>query len=349
MNFKKVGSRDEGYAILKSVDKKVTSKGSTYLDMIIADKNSEMSAKLWDYVESKHNFEAGDFVKIRGTSTTYQDQPQFKVEDIRKVLPEDDVNVADFVPSACMGSEIMYDNIIRVVSKFKDEDLRNLVNFILNKNEAQLMIHPAAKTLHHAVRGGLLMHTLSMLRVAEGIAEVYPFVNKDLLFTGIILHDIAKLQEIGSTNLGIATDYTVDGNLLGHLVMGAMYVDKVGTSLGIPHDKLVLIEHMLISHHGQPEFGAAKYPVTLEATILSLIDVLDARIYEINDCLKDVEKGEFSPKQWALNNMPIYKHPYSQEGVPNLFEMGLGDDYIVEDDYIYDEGEQILEDDGFYE
>ena len=133
-------------------------------------------------------------------------------------------------------------------------------------------------------------------------------LNRDLLFTGVILHDFSKIEEIDSSDLGIASDYTIKGNLLGHLVMGAMEVDRRGRELGIPEEKLLLVEHMLVSHHGVPEWGACKKPEIIEAELLSHIDMIDAKMYAAVDGIKDVETGTLSPKIFAVGNVPFYKH-----------------------------------------
>ena len=144
--------------------------------------------------------------------------------------------------------------------------------------------------------------------MAQGVAKIYPFIDSDLLFAGVILHDIAKTQEFDVAPTGIASGYTVDGNLVGHLVRGAMAVEKCGRELGLSEETLMLVEHMIISHHGEPEFGAAVRPMFLEAEILSELDTLDAKIYEIEQACRGVEPGEFTQRQWALDNRKLYNH-----------------------------------------
>ena len=144
--------------------------------------------------------------------------------------------------------------------------------------------------------------------MAQGVANIYPFIDSDLLFAGVILHDIAKTEEFDVAQTGIASGYTTDGNLIGHLVRGAMAVDRCGRKLGISENTLMLVEHMIISHHGEPEFGAAVRPMFLEAEILSSLDTLDAKIYEIEQACRNVQPGEFTPRQWALDNRKLYNH-----------------------------------------
>lgn len=152
------------------------------------------------------------------------------------------------------------------------------------------------------------MHTLSIIKLCEGVCEVYPFADKDLLLAGAILHDIAKTTEYDVGNSGLASGYTIEGNLIGHLVKGAMLVDQTAKELGIPQEKAMLIEHMLISHHGEPDYGAAVRPLFLEAELLSEIDLMDARVYQIVHAVEPLEKNEFSSRLWALEDRRMFNH-----------------------------------------
>ncbi|MFQ9063692.1 MAG: HD domain-containing protein [Eubacterium sp.] len=172
----------------------------------------------------------------------------------------------------------------------------------------KLVTYPAALRLHHAIVGGLMYHTMSIVRMAEEICKIYPNINKDLLLSGVILHDVAKTWELETSQSGLASGYSTEGELIGHLVKGAMYVDETAKKLGISGEKVTLLEHMILSHHGIPDYGAAVRPMFLEAEILSTLDSLDATIYEINNALDGVEKGGFSDRQWALDNRKLYNH-----------------------------------------
>ena len=323
MNFTPVGTSGahEGYCLIKTVDKKLTAKGVPYLDMTLADNSGEINAKLWDYKESPSNqFNTFDFVKVRGTYVPFNDTLQFRVERIRAVLPEDGVKIEDYVPSACLSGETMLAEVKKIVGSFENTELKTLVSAVIDEYREKIIYWPAAKNLHHAVRSGLLMHTLSILRLCESVCGIYKFVNYDLLCSGAILHDIAKIEEMQVSSTGIAAEYTVKGNLLGHLVMGAMTIDRIGREKGISEETLTLVEHMLISHHGTPEFGAAKMPMFIEAELLSQLDLLDARLYEMNHAVNEVEVGAFTPRQWALENRNLYNHGRAAgEGI-NLIE-----------------------------
>ena len=228
----------------------MTAKGVPYLDLTLADPDGEINAKLWDYKEELHGeFAANDLIKVRGTIQPFNDSQQLRIERIRKVTEADGVRIEDFVPSAGFSGEAMFNELMKVAGNFKDEELKTLVTALLNEYKDKLLYWPAAFRLHHAIRGGLLYHTLSILRMAQGVADIYPFIDSDLLFAGVILHDIAKTEEFDVAQTGIASGYTTDGNLIGHLVRGAMAVDRCGRKLGISENVLMLVEHMIISHH----------------------------------------------------------------------------------------------------
>lgn len=298
-----------GYCLVKSCERKLNKNGEPYLDMVLSDRSGEINAKLWKYDESLHGtYEANSLIKVQGTISKYNDADQLRIDRIRKVNETDDVKIEDYVSSAVYAGEAMFDELISIAGAFSDKDLSLLVTTILSENKERLLYYPAAFKLHHAMRSGLLQHTLSIVRLAQSICKIYPFVDSDLLLGGAMLHDIAKLDELVANETGIASGYSTEGTLLGHLVKGAMLVDKTAERLGVPHEKAVLLEHMLISHHGDPEFGAAVRPLFIEADILAALDRLDARIVEVNNAVSGVEAGGFSTRQWALDNRAFYNH-----------------------------------------
>lgn len=152
------------------------------------------------------------------------------------------------------------------------------------------------------------MHTLSIVRLCESVCNIYQFIDRELLISGAILHDISKLEEFNVGELGIAEGYTVEGNLLGHLAMGAAKIDEYSKRLGISRKTSVLLQHMILSHHGEPEFGAAVRPMFIEAEVLSELDLMDSRIYEMREAVGSVKGGEFSARMWALDNRKLFNH-----------------------------------------
>lgn len=308
MNFTADGIND-GFLMIKTADKKTTAKGMPYLDLMLCDKTGEISAKLWDYKEEIQGlFSAGDIVKIRGTVNQYNGVDQLRIEKIRKAVLSDDVDPADFVPSADISGDAMYDELIKIASGLSDEDIKAIVLKIYADYKEKLTFWPAAFRLHHAIRGGLLYHTLSIVRLAEGVCKIYPSVNRDLLIAGAMLHDVAKTDEFVVSNSGTASGYSLEGNLVGHLAKGAMIIGKVAEELGVSDETKFLLQHMVLSHHGEPEFGAAVRPMFLEAELLCELDLMDARIYELTEAIGNVPTGEYTNKMWALDNRKFYNH-----------------------------------------
>lgn len=311
MNFTPIDNKGlvDGFCLIKSLDKKTSSKGDTYLDMTLSDADGEINAKLWRYSAELHGeYTVNELVKIRGIVSQYQGADQLKIEKIRHVIPEDGVNAGDFVKSADYSGEQMYKELYSIAEGFKDEDLRKIVTAILDDNRLALLYWPAAFKLHHAMRGGLLFHTLSIVRLAEGVCSVYPFVDRELLLSGAILHDVAKLSEFKVADTGVATGYSAEGNLLGHLAMGAMVIDKYAENLNINKKTAMLLEHMVLSHHGEPEFGAAVRPMFIEAELLSELDLMDSRVYEMREAVSAAPTDDFSGRVWAMDNRKLYNH-----------------------------------------
>ena len=297
------------FVLLKTVEKKTSAKGGFYLDATIADKSGEMNAKLWDYSEAVHGvYEAGNLVKLRGTVSEYRGVNQFRIDRIRLVLPEDGVDINDFVPSTGFNEADMWNELYNIADAFADADLKAIVTTILKEKKEQMLYWPAAFKMHHAVKGGLLCHTLSIVRLAEAVCRVYTFADRELLLAGVILHDIGKIEEFELNSTGLVSGYSPKGNLVGHLVSGAVTVEKTAEKLGITSDVPMLLSHMLISHHGDPEFGAAVLPQFLEAELLSQLDMMDATVFEICEATAAVKSGETTGRIFGLDNRKLYNH-----------------------------------------
>lgn len=323
MNFTPVDNtgRVDGFCLVKSVEQKTSSKGDTYLDFTLGDSTGDINGKLWRYNIAEHGeYKANDIVKVRGTISQYNGTDQLRIERIRIAIEQDNVHIEDFVRTSGYSSEQMFDELFNIANAFSDSDLKLIVTTVLTDNRNALLYWPAAYKLHHALRGGLLMHTLSIVRVCEGICNVYPFIDRELLLSGAILHDIAKIQEFDVNDAGIADGYTVEGNLLGHLAMGATQIDRYAEKLGIDHRVSVLLQHMVLSHHGEPEFGAAVRPMFIEAEVLSEVDLMDARIYEMREAVSETKPNDFSGRLWALDNRKLFNHTRTDlDKNPKLF------------------------------
>lgn len=299
----------EGFALVKSADKKSAKNGTFYLDMLLGDKDGEVYAKIWDFREEiSPSPEVNSVIKFRGTLQQYNGNDQLIVQKMRPAVDSDNIDMNDFVKSADIDGVDMYRAIVNMVSSFSDSELKSVVLGMLSDNRENMISFPAAEKLHHAMRGGLLYHTLSIVRLAESVCNIYPFVDKELLLSGAILHDIAKIREYSLSPAGVVDGHTLEGMLLGHLVMGAEDVGRKCDELGISAEKKYLLQHMLISHHGKLEYGAAVRPAFIEAELLSQLDLLDANIYEMADAVKDTAKGDFTGRLWMLDNRRLYNH-----------------------------------------
>ena len=311
MNFTPLDNNGlvEGFCIVKSVDIKTSARGDSYLDMMLSDKEGEINAKLWRYSKDVNGeYSPNDLVKVRGVISPYNGVDQLKIDKIRHTMSGDNVDPADFVKTAVYSGEDMFSELYSLAQDFKDEDLKRIVCAILEDNRLKLLYWPAAFKLHHAVRGGLMLHTLSIVRLCQNVCKVYPFVDEELLIAGAILHDIAKLSEFEVADTGIATGYSVEGNLLGHLAMGANVISRYAEKLRIEGQTPILLQHMCLSHHGEPEFGAAVRPMFIEAELLSELDLMDSRVYEMKEAVMSAEKGDFSGRIWAMDNRKLYNH-----------------------------------------
>ncbi|MBQ7288121.1 MAG: HD domain-containing protein [Clostridia bacterium] len=299
----------EGFCVLKSVESKVTAKGMPYLDMILSDASGEISAKYWDYNPAAADpYLAGEIIKVRGTISQYNGADQFRVERIRHANETDTYRMEDLVKAAEYDAQAMFEELKNAALDMEDMHMKKLVLYLLEKNREKLLFWPAAFKLHHAIRGGLLYHTLSILRLAQSVCTVYPHINKDLLVAGAILHDMAKLDEFQVNDTGIATGYSVEGNLIGHLAKGAILIDRAAKELGVPEEIAILLEHMVLSHHSEPEYGAAVRPMLLESEVLAELDLMDARIYEMSEAISATEVGDFTGRMWALDNRKLFNH-----------------------------------------
>ena len=226
---------------------------------------------------------------------------------IRLAEERDEVNICDYVAVAPYSPEKMYDDILNYLSKIKNTDIQNIVTNILSDNEEKLMHYPAAKSNHHAIRSGLLYHTTTMLKAGEKLSEIYTFLNTDLLYAGIILHDIGKIYEMNASELGIVCEYTVEGQLIGHIVQGIKMIETASIEVKADKEVTMLLQHMVLSHHYEAEYGSPKKPMIPEAEMLHHLDIMDARMYDMNKALRDTEEGKFSERIWSLDNISIYK------------------------------------------
>jgi 3'-5' exoribonuclease len=194
----------------------------------------------------------------------------------------------------------MREELFERVRAIRDEKLRQLVLLRLEDAGDRLDYYPAAQRLHHAERSGLLHHTSTMLKGAAALCELYPALDGDLLAAGVILHDLCKITEMNANEVGLASEYTLEGQLVGHLVQGVAEINRLGREIGMDEELRIMLEHMILSHHDMPEYGSPKRPMFPEAEVLHTLDMLDARMYEMQRALEAVQPGSFTERIWSL-------------------------------------------------
>lgn len=299
------------FFMVRMIGIKVGSNGKQYLDITLGDKTGEVHSKKWDVSEAEASslnaMKEGDLVKVKATVTEWQNQTQLRIMRIRKAVPQDGCEIADYIKAAPERPEEMYDYIYNVADAMADPDLRRLCTRVLKDNRERIMYYPAATRNHHAEYAGLLFHMKRMLMTGLRVCEVYTDLDRDLVAAGVIVHDIQKLFEIESDHNGVSPGYSFEGQLLGHIVMGVKYLDELTGELGFPREKALMLEHMVLSHHYEPEYGSPKKPLFPEAEVLHYLDILDARLFDMFDALAPAEPGTFSDRVWTLDNRRLYK------------------------------------------
>lgn len=281
----------EGIFWVKEKAMPTSRTGAPYLRLRLSDRTGEIEGRIWDGAEEFVDlFERGDFVSIKAQATSYQDKLQLNIKSLKKA-GENEVSLEDFLPASARDPDQMLAELIAIGQTIGNKYLRDLVMAFLEDEELATLLKraPSAKRLHHVYLGGLLEHTLSVVKLIQEIKGHYEGINHDLLLAGGILHDIGKVHEL---SYDIAFDYTDEGRLLGHIVMGLEMVDeRIARIEGFPPELAMLVRHLLISHHGQYEWGSPKRPKTLEAHILYYLDDLDAKVNGIQEFMKKGEEG----------------------------------------------------------
>lgn len=300
--------------LVKSSEIREGNGGKRHLYLTLGDNTTEVAAVKWSLsqkeVEDYSRIEPGMVLAILGKCSEYQGKLQIVIDDIKQPAPET-YEMADFIKSAPESSEDMYQYIIDTINSFSDLDFRDLCLNIYTERKEQMLYWPAAKGHHHAEYGGYLWHVKRMVMQGKALCEIYPVLKRDLLLAGIILHDVEKLDEMLSDKYGVVSDYTIKGKMLGHLVMGVEYVGNKCRELLIDKEKTLMLQHMILAHHGQPDFGSPKLPMFPEAEALHHIDMIDARMFTFEEALEFVEPGTMSEKNFSLNNRELYKATFS--------------------------------------
>ena len=300
-----------GYLMVRSAEQRKNVKGSKYLDLNLTDRSGEMNCKMWDGTVPPP--QQGSIVWVQAQVQEFNGRLQLKIDRLRPADERDNVDMSLLIPCAPESPEVMRAKLEEAISGFSSEALQKLVREMLRMAGPELDYYPAAMRMHHAEKGGLLHHTTDMLRTADHILQCYPFLHADLLKAGVIVHDLAKIPEMKSDELGNVSDYARDGLMVGHLVRGVSMVDEAARNVGVTGEWVQLLEHMMISHHGIPEYGSPKYPMFPEAEVLHWIDTLDAKMNEMKSIHDRTPEGAFSEKIPSLDGRRMYHPFYSDE------------------------------------
>ncbi len=311
LNNINTGDEITDFFMVKAIDVKTGSNNKQYLDLLLSDKTGEITGKKWDItneeIQKLSAVKTGSLVKIKAQVTEWNGMKQFRVFRIRGAMEQDGLDTSDYVKAAPEDPREMYDFIMGKAQALGDEDLKKLCVSVLQDNEEKLLYYPAAQKNHHAEFAGLLWHMKRMVMNGEGICRVYTILDPDLVTAGVILHDIEKIREIRSNDMGISDGYSMEGMMLGHIVQGVRELDSRMKDLGFSDEKRIMIEHMILSHHYEPEFGSPRKPMFPEAEILHYLDIIDARMFDMEEALDGTKPGEFSDKVWTLDNRKLYK------------------------------------------
>ncbi|MDR1569986.1 MAG: HD domain-containing protein [Oscillospiraceae bacterium] len=297
-------SRWEGVLLVRSAEQRVASNGSKYLDMTLCDRSGDINAKVWD--GNTPPPEIGRAVRVRGQVLEYNGRLQFRVERMRAVAADEKIPAETLVPCAPEDPALMLSEVRGAANAIASEGLRKLTNALLDQAGDALLHYPAAQKLHHAERSGLLHHTVGMLRLAKAFASLYDALDGDLLAAGVIAHDLAKITELQSDEFGMVREYTTEGLLIGHLVRGVVNIEQAGKDAGVDPYTVLLMQHMILAHHGEAEYGSPRKPMFPEAEVLHIIDQADAHIFEMTAAIQKLRPGAFSEKIWSLERR-LYK------------------------------------------
>lgn len=301
----------DGFFLVLAKQQRTTRTNKPYLNLMLGDKTGQLEARVWELTDPRiaKEFDRGDVVKLRGSAIRFEDRCQIKIDQLRLALPLE-VDKADLLPSTQFNVDELWAKLIATVESFTNPNLKLLLDSILADPAIAGAYReaPAARGLHHAWLGGLLEHVVSLLGLAGRVATHYPLLDRDLLLTGVILHDIGKIRELSWV---VGFDYTVEGILIGHIQIGVDMVEKAIAALpDFPPRLRILVIHLILSHHGKLEFGSPKLPMIPEALALSFVDDLDAKMQAVtSEFEKSLREGkgpdELTGKVWSLDNRQL--------------------------------------------
>ncbi|WP_085060653.1 3'-5' exoribonuclease YhaM [Staphylococcus haemolyticus] len=298
------GDSVEYFFLIHRATQGVTAQGKDYMTLFLQDKSGDIEAKLWTVSkEDMQILQPETIVWVKGDVINYRGRKQMKVNQFRLAKPEDGFKTQDFVDGAPLSPDEIQENISHYILDIENANLQRITRHLLKKYQDKFFTYPAASSHHHNFASGLSYHVLTMLEIAKSLCNIYPLLNRSLLYSSIILHDLGKVRELSGP---VATTYTVEGNLLGHISIASDEVAEAAKELGIDGEEVMLLRHMILAHHGKMEFGSPKLPHLKEAEILFFIDNIDAKMNMFEKAFKKTDKGQFTERIFGMENRQFY-------------------------------------------
>lgn len=277
---------------------------TNYLTITLQDQTGTIDAKLWNAKpEQMDSLKIGCVVDVKGDVIKYGEELQFKIEKINIFSTEQEEQLK-YLKTAPYTVDELTSQLMDYLGQIKDPIIKKITESLFEEHYEKMIVYPAASRNHHEFVSGLAYHTVSMLKMAEAIAMIHPTLNKDYLFSGILLHDLGKIIELSGP---IVPEYTLSGKLLGHISISQAMIAAKAKELCLEGEQVVILQHLILSHHGKQEYGSPILPIIKEAEVIYLIDNLDARINMMDKALENVEPGHFSKRIFPLENRSFYK------------------------------------------
>lgn len=297
-----MGIREQVDVLLLNVEERETKTGKSYTVLTVTDGDMIVEVKKWDSVLVDYEHFKNSVITLNVKCSMYGNDITYDTDSVFCSTKP----ITEFIPKAPIDFKVTFDKIMDRVNKIGNDYVRTLTEQILTNHKERLLYWSAAKGKHHALYGGLLYHMYRMMENADMQCNLYPTLDRNIMIAGTLLHDIGKLKELDTNELGVA-DYTRDGSLLGHAYMGMNMVQEYGSKLNVPTDIVVQLQHMIAAHHGNLEWGAISVPKTMEAQMMHFLDMIDSRMYIFEDTIKSMEPNKPSNKVYGLGGVSIYK------------------------------------------
>lgn len=303
------------YFLVQAKDVRLKKNGDRYLSLVLSDRTGRLDCKMWDGVEDVvDTFDRDDFVKIAGSVQLYRERPQITIQRLRRV-DEDELDIGDYLPHTKRDIGEMFASLGQAVAEMENPHLKRLLEAFLDDEDiaSRFKRAPAGKSLHHAFVGGLLEHVCSLLSLAQRAAANYDFIDRDLLLTGVLLHDLGKIDELSYRR---AFGYSDEGQLLGHITIVLRMIDRKCEALGdFPPKWKLLVEHLILSHHGKYEFGSPKLPMFPEALMLHYLDDLDSKLEAMRAAVAEKSGDTWTAYNPSLERMVLDKRAFLADSV----------------------------------